>query len=398
MIIKPKIKGFVCTTAHPVGCEAHVQEQIDYVKAQGSIANAPKKVLVIGVSTGYGLASRITAAFGGGADTLGVFFEKQATDRRTATAGWYNSAALQKLAKEEGLYARGINGDAFSDGIKQTTIDTIKADLGQVDMVVYSLASPRRQHPKTGELAKSVLKPIGKSFTGKTLDTDKRIIKEVSIEPATEQEIQDTITVMGGEDWEMWIDALDAAGVLTDDCRTVAYTYIGDKITWPIYGDASIGKAKEDLDRAAGQIDEKLSAKGGSANVCVLKALVTQSSSAIPVMPLYISLLYKKMKEKGVHEGCIEQVYGLFRSKIYTATPAEVDNKNRYRMDGPELADDIQASVGEVWDEVTTETIDEHTDYVGYHAEFLRLFGHGIDCVDYELDLDPVVAMDCIES
>jgi len=397
MIIKPKIKGFVCTTAHPVGCELHVKEQIDYVKAQGTIANAPKKVLVIGASTGYGLASRITAAFGGGADTLGVFFEKQATDRRTATAGWYNSAAVQKFAKEEGLYARGINGDAFSDAIKQTTIDTIKADLGQVDMVVYSLASPRRQHPKTGELAKSVLKPIGKSFTGKTLDTDKRIIKEVSIEPATEQEIQDTITVMGGEDWEMWIDALDAAGVLTDDCRTVAYTYIGDKITWPIYGDASIGKAKEDLDRAAGMIEEKLAVKGGGANVCVLKALVTQSSSAIPVMPLYISLLYKKMKEKGVHEGCIEQIYGLFNTKIYATTPAEMDDKNRYRMDGAELAEDIQTSVGKVWDEVTTETIDEHTDYVGYHAEFLKLFGHGLDGVDYELDVDQVLVMDCIE-
>jgi len=397
MIIKPKIKGFVCTTAHPVGCEAHVKEQVEYVKAQGKIANAPKKVLVIGASTGYGLASRITAAFGCGADTLGVFFEKQASDRRTATAGWYNSAAVQKLAKEEGLYAKSINGDAFSDAIKQTTIDTIKVDLGQVDMVVYSLASPRRQHPKTGVVAKSVLKPIGQAFTGRTLDTDKRIIKDVSIEPATEQEIQDTITVMGGEDWEMWIDALDQAGVLTDDCRTVAYTYIGDKLTWPIYGDASIGKAKEDLDRAAGLIDKKLAAKSGSAKVCVLKALVTQSSSAIPVMPLYISLLYKEMKEKGVHEGCIEQIYGLFNDRIYAASAAEVDDKNRFRMDGPELAEEIQASVGAVWDKVTTETIDELTDYVGYHSDFLKLFGHGIDGVDYELDIDQVVTMDCIE-
>lgn len=397
MIIKPKIKGFVCTTSHPLGCEAHVKEQVDYVKAQGSIAGAPKKVLIIGASTGYGLASRITAAFGGGADTLGVFFEKQASERRTATAGWYNSAAVQKFAKEEGLYARSINGDAFSDGIKQTTIETIKADLGQVDMVVYSLASPRRQHPKTGQLAKSVLKPIDKPFTGKTLDTDKRIIKEVSIEPATEQEIKDTITVMGGEDWEMWIDALDQAGVLTDDCRTVAYTYIGDKLTWPIYGDASIGKAKEDLDRAAGQIDEKLKAKGGSANVCVLKALVTQSSSAIPVMPLYISLLYKKMKEKGIHEGCIEQIYGLFNTKVYASTPAEVDDKNRFRMDGLELGEEIQSSVEAVWDDVTTETIDELTDYVGYHEDFLKLFGHGIEGVDYEQDIDPIVTMDCIE-
>ena len=396
MIIKPKIKGFVCTTAHPTGCDAHVKEQIEYVKSNGEIAGGAKNVLIIGASTGYGLASRITAAFGFRAATLGVFFEKEASDKRTATAGWYNSAAVQKYAAAEGLYAKGINGDAFSDEIKEKTIATIKQDLGKVDLVVYSLASPRRVHPKTGELAKSVLKPIGQAFSGKTLDTDKRIVKEVSIEPATEEEIQDTIKVMGGEDWEMWIDALDQAGVLRDNCRTVAYTYIGDKLTWPIYGDASIGKAKEDLDRAAHAINEKLSQNGGGANVCVLKALVTQSSSAIPVMPLYISILYKTMKEKGGHEGCIEQVYGLFKTNVYAENPAAVDDKNRYRMDGLELREEIQRAVESVWDKVSTETIDEYSDFIGYQAEFLKLFGFGLAGVNYDDDVDPKVGMDCI--
>ncbi len=396
MLIEPKIKGFVCTTAHPLGCEAHIKEQIDYVKSKGSISQAPKKVLVVGASTGYGLASRITAAFGCGADTLGVFFEKEAAGKRTASAGWYNSAAFEKFAKAEGLYARSVNGDAFSDEIKDITIKALKEDLGQVDLVVYSLASPRRQHPKTGVVAKSVLKPIGKSISDKTLDTDRAVIKEVTLEAATQDEIDDTVRVMGGEDWEMWIDALIRADALADGCKTVAYTYIGDKITWPIYGEASIGKAKEDLDRAAGAISEKLSTKSGSANVCVLKALVTQSSSAIPIMPLYISLLYKVMKEKGGHEGCIEQIQGLFADRIYAPGDVETDEKNRFRMDGLELRPEIQREVETLWGQVTTENLYELTDFKGYQEEFLKLFGFGLSGVAYDADVEPSAPIDLI--
>lgn len=396
MVIEPKIKGFVCTTAHPLGCEAHVKEQIDYVKSKEPIPQGAKKVLVVGASTGYGLASRITAAFACGADTLGVFFEKEAAGKRTASAGWYNSAAFEKFAKAEGLYARSINGDAFSDEIKDITIKALKEDFAKVDLVVYSLASPRRQHPKTGEVAKSVLKPIGKNITDKTLDTDRSVIKEVSLEAATQEEIDDTVRVMGGEDWEMWLDALSAADVLADGCKTVAYTYIGDKITWPIYGEATIGRAKEDLDRAARAITEKLQAKSVTANVCVLKALVTQSSSAIPIMPLYISLLYKVMKEKGGHEGCIEQIHGLFADRIYATGNVETDDKNRFRMDGLELRPEIQREVEAAWGQITTENLYELTDFKGYKEEFLKLFGFGLSGVAYDADLDPEVRIDLI--
>lgn len=396
MVIEPKIKGFVCTTAHPLGCEAHVKEQIDYVKSKELIPQAPKKVLVVGASTGYGLASRITAAFACGADTLGVFFEKEAAGKRTASAGWYNSAAFEKFAKAEGLYARSINGDAFSDEIKDITIKALKENFGKVELVVYSLASPRRQHPKTGEVAKSVLKPIGKNITDKTLDTDRSVIKEVTLEAATQEEIDDTVRVMGGEDWEMWLDALIAADVLADGCKTVAYTYIGDKITWPIYGEATIGRAKEDLDRAARAITKKLQPKSGAANVCVLKALVTQSSSAIPIMPLYISLLYKVMKEKGGHEGCIEQIYGLFANRIYATGNVETDDKNRFRMDGLELRPEIQREVEAAWGQITTENLYELTDFKGYKEEFLKLFGFGLSGVAYDADLDPEVRIDLI--
>ncbi len=396
MVIEPKIKGFVCTTAHPLGCEAHVKEQIDYVKSKEPIPQGAKKVLVVGASTGYGLASRITAAFACGADTLGVFFEKEAAGKRTASAGWYNSAAFEKFAKAEGLYARSINGDAFSDEIKDITIKALKEDFAKVDLVVYSLASPRRQHPKTGEVAKSVLKPIGKNITDKTLDTDRSVIKEVTLEAATQEEIDDTVRVMGGEDWEMWLDALSAADVLADGCKTVAYTYIGDKITWPIYGEATIGRAKEDLDRAARAITEKLQAKSVTANVCVLKALVTQSSSAIPIMPLYISLLYKVMKEKGGHEGCIEQIHGLFADRIYATGNVETDDKNRFRMDGLELRPEIQREVEAAWGQITTENLYELTDFKGYKEEFLKLFGFGLSGVAYDADLDPEVRIDLI--
>lgn len=392
MIIKPKVRGFMCITSHPQGCEANVKEQIDYVKAQGPIANGPKKVLVIGASTGYGLASRITAAFGCGADTLGIFFEKEGSEKRPASAGWYNSAAFHKFADAEGLYAKSINGDAFSTQLKDQAIDTIKADLGQIDLVIYSLAAPRRQHPLTGELHTSTLKPIGKPVTATTLDTDKKVVKTVSLEPATQEEIDNTVAVMGGEDWQMWIEALDKAGVLADGCKTTAYTYLGEKITRDIYWDGTIGEAKKDLDVRVKQIRKTLAGKNGEAYVSVLKALVTQSSSAIPIMPLYLALLFKVMKEKGGHEGCIEQIYGLFQEQLYAAD-VKTDEEGRLRMDGKELREEIQQAVENLWPQVTTENIDELTDFAAYQEEFLKLFGFGFDSVDYTADVNPQVAI-----
>ncbi len=393
MVIKPKIRGFICTNAHPVGCAAHVQQQIDYVKTRGPIANGPKKVLVIGASTGYGLASRITAAFGCGADTLGVFFEKPPSENRTASAGYYNTAALQAAARKEGLYAEGINGDAFSDEIKQEVIATLRNGMGPVDMVVYSLASPRRTDPRSGMTYTSSLKPIGNAYTMKGLNTDKMVVEEVTVDPATEDEIASTIKVMGGEDWEWWIDALSDAGLLAPGCKSTAYTYIGKEMTWPLYGNASIGMAKRDLDRAAGEIDKKLRVLGGECKVSVLKALVTQASSAIPIMPLYISILYKIMKEEGSHEGCIEQIQGLFARQFYSDGQRDLDEAGRLRMDGLELRDSVQHRVQELWDKVTTENVNELTDYAGYHAEFLRLFGFGLAGVDYDADVNPMVSL-----
>lgn len=392
MIIKPKVRGFICTNAHPEGCAANVREQIDFVKSQGEIADGPKKVLVIGASTGYGLASRITAAFGCGAATLGVFFEKPGTERKTGSAGFYNSVGFHAEAEKAGLYAKSINGDAFSDEIKAKAIEVIKRDLGKVDLVVYSLASPRRTDPKTGELHSSVLKPIGQSYTAKNLNTDTLKIADMTIEAANEEEIANTVKVMGGEDWELWVEALKEADVLAENAKTVAYTYIGDKLTWPIYGKATIGRAKEDLDRAATAINQKLADLGGSANVAVLKALVTQSSSAIPIMPLYISILYKVMKEEGTHEGCIEQLYRLFTEGVYTDTP-RLDDANRFRMDEKELAAELQAKVEAIWPNVTEENLFEETDYKGYNAEFLKLFGFGVDGIDYEKDVAPDIAL-----
>lgn len=306
MVIQPKIRGFICTNAHPVGCAEHVREQINYVKKHGAVSNGPKNVLVIGASTGYGLASRITAAFGSGARTLGIFFEKEASEGKTGSAGWYNTAAFEKAADAEGLWNKHLNGDAFTDEMKSKAIDIIQSEMGKIDLVVYSLAAPRRKDPVTGEIYSSVLKPIGQAYTAKNLNTSKREIEEVSVEPANDEEIFNTVKVMGGEDWERWLDQLHAAGVLAENCQTVAYTYIGKELTWPIYGKATIGRAKEDLDRAATAITTKLAAQKGHAYVASLKALVTQASSAIPIMPLYISVLYRVMKEEGSHEGCIE--------------------------------------------------------------------------------------------
>lgn len=389
MIIKPKIRGFICTTAHPTGCEANVREQIEYVKRSGPIPYAPKKVLVIGASTGYGLASRITAAFGNGAATVGVFFEKESGADQLGTAGWYNSIAFEKAAKEQGLYASSINGDAFSDRIKEMTIERLKKEVGPVDLVIYSLASPRRTHPKTGYVAKSVLKPIGEAFTGKTLDTDKAEVKSVTIDPASAEEIADTVSVMGGEDWEMWMDALDKADLLAKGCKTITFTYIGAKQTWPIYGQAAIGKAKEDLNRAALALNQRLKAHNGTAHVAVMKALVTQASSAIPIMPLYISLLSKVMKEKGVQEDCIQQTYRLFAQQAYGNPPVGMDASGRFRLDDYELQPEIQQKVEKLWAEVTTENLYELSDFKGYQADFLKLFGFGLSSVNYEADVDP---------
>lgn len=390
MIIKPKVRGFICTNAHPSGCAANVKQQIDYIKSQDLTPEqgSPKNVLVIGSSTGYGLASRITAAYGYGAKTLGIFFEKPPTERKTASAGYYNSAAFENQAQADGLYAKSINGDAFSNACKQQTIDLIKADLGQVDLVVYSLASPRRTDPVSGQTYSSTLKPIGDSYTSKNLNTDTQLVSEVTVEPASDEEIANTVKVMGGEDWALWMHALNDAGVLTDDCKTVAYTYIGDKLTKPLYGDATIGKAKEHLDHTALQLNSDLKVQ---ATVSVLKAVVTQSSSAIPVMPLYLAILFKEMKAEGTHEGCIEQLARLYQECIYANEP-RMDEENRFRVDELEMKPHMQAKVEAAWAEVTTENLAELSDFAGYQAEFLRLFGFGVEGVDYDADVDPVVA------
>ncbi len=386
MIIKPRVRGFLCVTTHPVGCEANVKKQIETVQANGKIENGPKRVLVIGSSTGYGLSSRITAAFGCGAATLGVFFEKEGTERKPGTAGWYNSAAFHKFAEADGLYAKSINGDAFSDEIKAKTIETIKEDIGQVDLVVYSLASPRRQHPVTGVVHNSTLKPIGSDTIQKGVNTDKETVQDFPIEAANQDEIDNTVAVMGGEDWQMWIDALDEAGVLADGAKTTAYTYIGDKLTWDIYWHGTIGAAKKDLDKRVVGIRERLAARGGDARVSVLKAVVTQASAAIPAMPIYLALLFKVMKERGIHEGCIEQIDSLFRDSLYAENPY-LDEEGRLRADTKELDPEIQEAVGALWGQINTDTLRELSDFAGYKREFLQLFGFEVDGVDYEADV-----------
>ena len=390
MVIKPRVRGFLCITTHPEGCKANVRKQIEYVKGQGDIPDGPKRVLVIGSSTGYGLASRVTAAFGAGAATLGVFFEKEGTDKKPGTAGWYNSAAFHTFAEEAGLYAKSINGDAFSDEIKQKTIETIKADLEQVDLVVYSLAAPRRQHPVTGEIHNSTLKPIGKDAVQKGVNTDKESVQDFQIEAATQEEIDNTVAVMGGEDWQMWIEALDEAGVLAPGAKTTAYTYIGDRLTWDIYWHGTIGEAKKDLDKRVVGLRERLASTGGDARVSVLKAVVTQASAAIPAMPIYLALLFKVMKAHGTHEGCIEQIDGLFRESLYGAKPF-VDEEGRLRADRKELEPAIQAEVGALWQEINTDNLHTLSDFAGYKREFLQLFGFEVDGVDYEAEVDPNV-------
>lgn len=392
MIIQPKIRGFICTTAHPEGCAKHVEEQIKFVKSRKPI-EGPKKVLVIGASTGYGLASRITSTFGGGADTIGVFFERPSSGSRTASAGWYNTAAFEKTARESGYYAKSINGDAFSNEIKAETIELIKEQFGKVDMVIYSLASPRRNHPISGESLSSVLKPIGGAYTNKTVDTNSGLVTDITIEPANADEIKQTVAVMGGEDWQMWIEALEQADVLAEGVTTIAYSYIGPEITYSIYREGTIGQAKDHLEATALSLNEKLKKIGGKAFVSVNKALVTQSSAAIPVVPLYISLLFKVMKDKGLHEGCIEQIYRLYAERLFSGSDIKVDEKGRIRLDDLEMTEEVQLEVDRLWEKVNSENLKDISDFESYQQEFLKLFGFGLEGVNYEADVDPDVLL-----
>jgi len=400
LIIQPKVRGFICTTTHPTGCALNVRDQIASTRARGVRSDGPKKVLVIGASTGYGLAARISAAFGFGADTLGVFFEKPGTERKPGTAGWYNAAAFDKFAKADGLYSRSINGDAFSDDVRGKVIELIQTEMGgQVDLVVYSLASPVRKLPGTGEIKRSSLKPIGQPYISTAIDTNRDIVTQTTIEPASEQEIEETVAVMGGQDWELWMDALDKAGVLAPNVKTVAFSYIGTEITWPIYWHGALGRAKQDLDATAKRLDARLKTKGGSANVAVLKSVVTQASAAIPVLPLYIAIVFRIMKAQGLHEGTIEQLDRLLRERLYRedGQPANVDAEGRLRLDDWELRPEVQDACKALWPTITTENLFSQTDYANYKHEFLCLFGFEREDVDYAAEVDPVVVFDVVE-
>jgi enoyl-[acyl-carrier protein] reductase/trans-2-enoyl-CoA reductase (NAD+) len=396
MIIEPRMRGFICLTAHPKGCEQNVKNQIEYVKSKGKI-EGPKRVLVIGASTGFGLASRITSAFGSDAATIGVFFEKEPSEGKTASPGWYNSAAFEVEATKAGLYAKSINGDAFSNEVKAKAIEMIKADMGQVDLIIYSLASPVRQHPNTGVLHRSTLKPIGSTFTNKTVDFHTGNVTQVSIEPANQEDIDNTVVVMGGEDWSMWMDALNEAGVLANGATTIAYSYIGPEVTEAVYRKGTIGRAKDHLEATAFQITEKLKDSNVKGYVSVNKALVTQASSAIPVIPLYISLLYKIMKAEGIHEGCIEQIQRLYQQRLYTGNAVPTDEQGRIRIDDWEMRSDVQEKIAKLWVESTTESLVELGDLAGYKQDFLNLFGFGFEGVDYLADADEMVQVPSIK-
>ena len=395
MIIEPRMRGFICASSHPKGCEQNVKNQIEYIKSKGPI-NGAKKVLVIGASTGFGLASRISSAYGSDAATIGVFFEKPPTEGKTASPGWYNSAAFETEAHKAGLYAKSINGDAFSNEIKQQTLALIKSDLGQVDLVIYSLASPVRLHPVTGVLHRSVLKPIGDVYTNKTVDFHSGKVSEISIEPCNGDDIENTIAVMGGEDWAMWIDALKAQNLLAPGAITVAYSYIGPSLTEAVYRKGTIGRAKDHLEATAFAITDSIADIDGKAFVSVNKALVTQASSAIPVIPLYISLLYKIMKEEGIHEGCIEQIQRLYQERLFTGNEIPVDEKGRIRVDDWEMRSDVQEKIAKLWGEAVTENLSEIGDLEGYRKEFYNLFGFDVDGVDYEADTNEMVNIESI--
>ncbi|WNW02640.1 trans-2-enoyl-CoA reductase family protein [Tenacibaculum sp. HL-MS23] len=395
MIIEPRTRGFICLTSHPIGCEQNIKDQIAYVQSKGKIEGA-KKVLVIGASTGFGLASRISSAFGSGAATIGVFFDKPATEGRPGSPGFYNTAAFEQEAKKAGLYAKSINGDAFSNEIKEQVVNLIKEDLGQIDLVIYSLASPVRTHPTSGKRFKSVLKPIGEVFTNKTVDFHTGKVSEISINPAEGEDVENTVTVMGGEDWKMWIDALQSENLLSEGATTVAYSYIGPEVTKPVYRNGTIGAAKDDLEATAFKITDDLKSLNGKAYVSVNKALVTQASSAIPVIPLYISLLFKVMKAKGIHEGCIEQIQRLYSERLFGGD-LNLDAKGRIRVDDWEMREDVQAEIAELWEKATTENLAEIGDLEGYSKEFFKLFGFKVDGVDYDVDVNELVNIPSIQ-
>lgn len=390
------MRGFICLTSHPKGCEQNVKNQIEYVKSKGHI-NGAKKVLVIGSSTGFGLASRITSAFGSDAATIGVFFEKPPMEGKTASPGWYNSAAFENEAHKAGLYAKSINGDAFSNEVKQQVIDLIKSDLGQIDLVIYSLASPVRVHPVTGVTHRSVLKPIGNTFSNKTVDFHSGNVSEVSIEPCSGDDIENTVAVMGGEDWAMWINALKNENLLSQGATTVAYSYIGPSLTEAVYRKGTIGRAKDHLEATAFEITSSLEGLNGKAYVSVNKALVTQASSAIPVIPLYISLLYKTMKEAGLHEGCIEQIQRLYQQRLYTGSAVPTDEKGRIRIDDLEMREDIQNKVSDLWSQATTDNLSKIGDLEGYRKDFYNLFGFDFSGVDYNEDTNEMVEISSIK-
>lgn len=392
MIIRPKVRGFICVTTHPSGCAANVARQIEHARSN-PIANPSRCALVLGSSTSYGLGSRIAVAFGGDAATLGVFFDKAPTERRPGTAGWYNTAAFEEAASEAGLTSASLNADAFSHETKAKVVDVLKARFPPVDLVVNSVASPRRVHPDTGVAHTSVLKPIGEPYRSKSVNTDTGEVIDVSLEPATRDDISNTVAVMGGEDWRMWMDALEAGGVLADGCRTVSYSYIGPQMTWPIYKDGTIGQAKADLHRTAAALNARLEGRGGSAHIAVMKAVVTQSSAAIPVVPLYISILYKVMKEAGDHEGPMEQAMRLFGTRMFGPEGVVEDDQGFIRLDDLEMKASTQAAVHDIWPRVTTDNLGEVSDFEGYKEDFLRLFGFGVDGVDEEADVDPLVSI-----
>lgn len=396
MLISPKVRGFICTTAHPDGCAKHVKQQADYLLSQTAMSG-PKRVLVVGASTGYGLASRLTAAMSCGASTIGVSYEKPAIGKRTASAGWYNTAACEDLCHEKGLYAKSLNGDAFSNELKQQTVDLIQRDWGQVDLLVYSLASPRRTVPSTGETFSSVLKPIGGEYHNKTVDPFNEVVSEVTLAPADQAEIDATVTVMGGDDWQLWVDFLQRNQLLAPGFKTVAYSYIGPSLTHPIYTDGAIGRAKQHVQDTADSLNDALSDIGGAAYCSVNKAVVTQSSAAIPVVPLYISILFKIMREKALHEDCIEQMYRLFHDFLCVDSP-ELDEQRRIRLDDREMLPEVQAAVAQTWDQVTSDNIRDLTDIEHYQQAFLQLFGFGLAGVDYDKDIDPGVMIASLQE
>ncbi len=394
-VIQQRVRGFICVNAHPAGCDQAVADQITHVRSQRPAGLAgPRRALVIGASTGYGLATRIALAWGFDAKTLGVFYEKEPSGKRTATAGYYNAAALQARARAEGLWTHSINGDAFSDDVKGEAAAIIRRELGQIDLLIYSLASPRRSNPRTGETHLSALKPIGASYSGKSIDLATKQVGEVSVEPATDEEIASTVGVMGGEDWRWWVDELAGQGLLAAGFRTLAYSYIGPELTYPIYREGTIGAAKKDLERTAHDLNAKLAGElGGGAWVAVNKAVVTQASAAIPVVPLYMSLLFKVMKAKGLHEGTIEQMRRLCFEHLAAGAAPRTDESGLIRLDDLEMRPDVQAEVMELWPRVTTGNLDELSDFAGFRSDFNRLFGFDVAGVDYAAPVETEVPL-----